>query len=122
MKTHIWKTSDLVKTFKTFPGVKSVRKVMSGGDYDTENIIVRVNASKDGLYISGYMVDPKTGECKSPSNPAETKISCVALNDGLCSSGGLNSKNYETAKVYIAIRQYFLDLGLDVINHYDEIF
>lgn len=111
-----WKTEQVVEDLKKIPGVKKVVAEGSGGDYDTSHIVVSVEKG-DKLFISGYESTEQT-----IGNVDDAQCPWVEVSDGQTSDGGLNSTKAATGLVYIHVRQYFLDRGADVIDHYDQIF
>lgn len=112
-----WDTKYLLEVFNAMPLVKSAKATGQGGDYDTNNIVVSIEGSRDKLHIEGYL---STEEPLKDIN--STEVVHVAISDGMDSRGGLNSRNKSVAQVYVLIRQHFIDRGANIINHYSEIF
>lgn len=105
-----WKTDDISADLIRIPGVKSVTENGQGGDYDTNNLIIDLKGTSDQLRVCGF--DDESGELVTID---DADVPMVELTDGLSSNGGLNSRNLKTAKVYILIRQYFIDKGFEVV-------
>lgn len=116
-KKFHWKTADVVKDLAALsPLITKVESFGPGGDYDTDNIIVRISEG-DPLYVNGF---PSTEEvCESPS---DVVCQYIELKDGRYSDGGLHSTKDNTVDVYAAIYKYFAKFDVSIIRHYKEIF
>lgn len=114
----LWVTTKIAADLSQIAGVKSTKVVGPGGDYDTQAVVVGVIGSSARFWIRGY---PKNLE-DCIENVTNVEVEYIEVTDGEDSRGGLNSSNKDAAKVYVGLRQYFLQLGGDVINHHDEIF
>lgn len=113
-----WKTDEVKALLLTLPGVKSITTTLPGGDVDTEALIVEVLDDGDCLWVRGFiMLD--SGEI---SNPANTMIEMIEVEDGRDSRGGLNSSHSTTCAVYGAIVAALRQAGFSVVPKMDAYF
>jgi len=111
-----WNTKQIAKDLKLIPGVEKVKIYPPGGDVDTDNIIVKIKGADDSLFVSGF------DDEDDPANPSDVDVPFIELTDGLSSDGGLNSTDKKVARVYIEIRQYFLNRAFYVVNTHKAYF
>jgi len=113
----IWNTEKVIKELSAkCPHVTKIINDGQGGDYDTDNIVIKVKGTKDSLFICGFTPNI---QCTTPDN-AEVEI--VAVTDGLDSRGGLNSNNENLALTFVQVRSYFEKKGFTTANTIDEYF
>lgn len=113
----IWNTEKIIKDLTAkFPDIKKINNNGQGGDYDTDTLVIKVNGTRDSLFVCGFTPDV---HCDDPSN-ADVEI--VAITDGLDSRGGLNSNSENLAKVFVQVRKYFETKKFETANSIDEYF
>lgn len=106
-----WITGNIISDLNKISNVSSVESNGQGGSYDTDNLVLGIVGSNNNLFVCGFDAD-SDDELSTPGNSI---VQFIELTDGLSSNGGLNSKNKQTSKVYIAVRQYFIDIGFNVV-------
>jgi hypothetical protein len=112
-----WNTEKIISDLnKKITNIEKIINSGQGGDYDTDNLIIKVKGSKDVLYICGFT--PQV-YCTTPEN-AEVEI--IQITDGLDSRGGLNSNNENLAVAFVQIRKYFEKKGFSTANTIKEYF
>lgn len=122
--TFHWDSKAVKQYIET--NVPNVKKVTidkcAGGSYDSLGMVVSLT-NKEKLLLTPWR--DYIGNLEHFNQILDNvDIKFVELSDGEADSrGGLQSKSKITAQAYIAIRQYFLDNGIEeVINHYDQIY
>ena len=113
-----WNTQTIIAELVA-RGLAVTAQPYPGGDHDTCPLTVRLYTAPDAdpIHVSGL--------CRRTLSKAEwndTAIDVVEINDGLCSSGGLNSNNPDTVEAYAALRHYFAVNGATVVPHYEQFF
>jgi hypothetical protein len=112
-----WNTEKIISELtKKISNIEKIRNMGQGGDYDTDNLSVKIKGSKDVLYLCGFT--PKV-RCTTPEN-AEVEI--IQITDGLDSRGGLNSNNENLAVAFVQIRKFFEKKGFSTANTIKEYF
>jgi hypothetical protein len=111
-----WNTDTIITTLSELPGVWGVEDGGPGGDFDSDTLVVIVEESEDNLFVRGFNTD------REPEDTSDFNVEMVEISDGLDSCGGLNSRNVKTALAYVAVRQYFIDNGADVVDSMDDYF
>ncbi len=116
MKYH-WDTLEVQQDLMKLDKVEGITSILPGGDYDTEGCRIIVEDSEDDLWVKGFVVDNYLGPKMS-----DVDVDMIELTDGLQDDTGLRSNNPNTALVYIAVRQYFVDKGAEVVESMDPYF
>jgi hypothetical protein len=104
-----WNTNRIITLLKPF--CFSIDKQEPGGDVDTTNLIVRHDRDGDPLYIYGF----STNDYTISQTPDDAEIEMIAVTDGQCSSGGLNSKDMGTCILYGSILSVLRQAGFVVV-------
>jgi len=108
-----WNSDKLKAAFSQISGISYVTVNRPGGDVDSDNIMLDIKGTRDHLFVAGFHTTDYDIWKKDTS---DVEVEMIELSDGLCSSGGLNSKNSDTARVYMEVRQFLVDDGADVVD------
>jgi hypothetical protein len=111
-----WNTQKVISDLSKIPTIIDITDDGPGGDVDTDNLIIEIDGANEQLWVCGF--DDENDIIDS----SDVDVPFIELTDGLDSRGGLNSRNPKVAKVYIDIRQYFLDLGFEVVTTHKAFF
>lgn len=106
-----WNSEQITKDLGEMPFISTILNGGSGGDVDTDNLVLFIEGTKDRLFVAGF-----TEEYGGITNPSDTDVPMVELTDGEDSRGGLNSCEPNTAQAFITVRQYFIDQDATVVN------
>lgn len=105
-----WNTDKIIKDLGKIPLVTTILRDR-GGDYDTDNLVLYIDGTEEMLFVLGF-----SGDDVGITDPSDANISMVELTDGLDSRGGLHSNEPNTAQAFIAVRQYFIDQDVVVVD------
>jgi hypothetical protein len=113
-----WNTEKIMKDLKEIiPNFKEIKNLGQSNDYDTDNIVITFNTTKDSLYLCGFT--PKV-RCDNPDN---AEVDYVEVTDDLDNDeGGLNSKNEQIAQAFLLAKQYLRSKKFVVANKMDDFF
>src|SRR5579875_2413732 len=96
-----WNTEKIIKDLsELLPNSKKIQDLGQGGDYDTDNIFIKFNGTKDGLYLCGFTPQVR---CENPGN---AEIDYVEVTDGVDSQGGLKTDNNEIGQAFLQVKKY----------------
>jgi hypothetical protein len=93
-----------------------ISTILPGGDYDTTNLILRPNNSKEQLFICGFNTN------NVMANPNNCEIEMVEVKDGCDSGGGLKSSDLNLALAYAEVCVRLRKSGFDVVPNMDNYF
>lgn len=105
-----------------------IEKVESGGDVDTEALILRAHGATDADHLEG---DPDARIFLSVygfkvegyiTDPTNVDIDHVVLSDGLDGRGGLNTSDPKTCGMYGLVMSRLRLAGFDVVPTLDAYF
>ena len=113
---YYWNTDKIAKDLSELQLVSSVVNGGKGGDIDTDTLVIEVEGTEDRLFVCGFNVE----DYEVPRTDVDVEL--IQLTDGEDSRGGLNSRNFSVAQVYIEVRQYFVDRGGSVVNSIKDYF
>ena len=111
-----WNTTQIIQDLSTIVGIVEITNSDQLGDYTTDQLIIRVGGCKDQLWIVGFNAE---GIINSPS---DVDVKYIEVTDRLTSIGGLNSTDYQCARIYIDVRQYFLNRNFVVVRQMEYYF
>lgn len=95
----------------------NVKVGIPAGDYDTEGLTIsHKNVPEYEFYARGFVVDEEM------TNPTDNYVQFVELTDGMCSSGGCNSKLRQEAGAFLDAQFALIDMGFTVEDSYDPFF
>jgi hypothetical protein len=112
-----WNTQQITEDLKTIVGVIDVVNNGQGGSYDTDNLIIEIGGAEDKLWVCGFNVDDNAIE-----ETSDVDVEFVELTDGLQSDHGLSSSDFKVARMYIDVRQYFINRGFNVVDSMNAYF
>lgn len=113
----IWNTEKIIKELtEKIPEISKIVNNGQGGDYDTDNLYIKIKGSRDTLYVRGFTPQVR---CTTPNN---AQVEIIEITDGLDSRGGLNSNNENFAKLFVQVRKYFERKNFETANSIDEYF
>lgn len=116
MNKQHWNTQEICKLLEKDNYKISVSP--SGGDVDTENILIEIDNCEDCLHIRGFNTD----DYKTALNGKDTYIEMIELTDGLNSNGGLNSKEKGVVFAYADVYYKLISNGFTVVKSLDNYF
>jgi len=109
-----WNTDKISSDLLDIPNVEAVIEHDPGGDVDTSNLLAKVTGADEYIYVCGFSVDNVI------TDPRDTDIEMVEITDQ--SGDGLQSIDFEVARAYIAVRQYFVGQNVEVVNRLKDYF
>jgi len=107
-----WVTDKIVKLLRE-PPVR-ISTVGAGGDYDTNNIVLSINA--ETLFVCGFTT--KTAIV----NENDCDVEYVEVSDGQDSRGGLNSRNKSFCVLYANVVSKLRKEGFEVVPNMEDYF
>lgn len=110
-----WNTEKIIKDLREIvPNCKEIKNLGQSNDYDTDNIVITFNGTKDSLYLCGFV--PKV-KCNTPD---DAEVDYVELTDDLNEEGGLNSQDEQIAQAFVLLKKYIRHKKFIVVNQMDD--
>ena len=116
-----WNSKQIKSDLAAIDQVSRVDITGPGGAVDTENLVIYLKGTDQMLWACGFAQDEAFYEIPYEEK-GDIDVEMVELDDGLDSRGGLNSTDPIVALAYVAVRQYFIDKDVDVVDDMDDYF
>jgi len=115
-----WNSEKIMQDLKAIRFVGGIKKHGPGGDVDSDKLEITVKGAADKILICAFVVDPPGF---TTSSPGDDDFEMVELMDSSADSrGGLLSDSDNVGQVWLAIRNYFREQNVEVVDTMDDYF